>query len=136
MFVIFVDLTQLIITPVPTVNSTKAGSSGSSSSGGSTGGAVGGVVSFLLIVVLCVTIIIIICYVRYSYKKKKAYCINQRVHYKANELGSDVHFYPNLHCDVDNENTRTYTMVYNDYNIITNSANDTSKSSKKITVCM
>ena len=120
----------MMVTPVPTLNNTKAGSS---SSGDTTGGAVGGVLSFLLIVALC---IVIIWYVRHSSKKKKAYWINQRVHYKANELESDVHFYPNLHCDVVNNNRRTDTMVYNDYNIITNSASNAGKSSKEITVCI
>ena len=65
--------------------------------------------------------------VRYSYKKKKANYVNHRVHYKPNETGSDVVFYPNLCYDVVTEGRRTDTMVYNDYNIITNSATNASK---------
>ena len=86
----------------------------------------GGTVSFLLVAALCV---MMIWCVRRSYKKKKAYNINERVHYKA---GSDVIFYPNQCYDVITENRRTDTMVYNDYNILTNSATNASKSYKKI----
>ena len=114
--------------PVPTLNSTEANSS---SNQAAIGGVVGGVASFLLIVALC--IMMMLWCVRHSYKRKKAYHVHQRVHYKA---GSDVIFYPNL-CS-ESEYRRTYTTVYNDYGIITNTATNASKSciQKCMYVCL
>ena len=89
----------------------------------------GGVALFLLILTLC--IVMILWCVRRFYKKKKAYHINERVHYKA---GSDVLFYPNL-CS-ESEYRGTYSTVYNDYGIITNSATNASHGkSRKKTAC-
>ena len=129
LFTIFVDVTELIITNVPTLNNTKAGNS---SIGGAIGGTVGGVISFLLIMALCVAII---WYIRHFYKKKKAYCINERVQYKANKLETDVIFYPNVCYNFVNENRMTDT-IDSDIDVLTNSATNTSKSSKGIQYCM
>ena len=96
--------------------------------GGAIGGAVGGTITLILVVVLCITI----WYMRHSCKKKKAYKHDHLVYYKT---GSDVTFYPNLCGDTASEAIRsTGTIVYNNYNVLPNSATNASKSSMYVCV--
>ena len=136
------DVSQPVTTPVPTLNDTEANNSsnktatdgdiGKTTDGatdgttdeannGTIGGAVGGVISFLVIAVLCV---VVIWYVKRAYKKKKSRFVNQRVHCRANELELDVIVHPDMCYDVA-ENRGT---IDNDYDILSNSAADASKS--------
>ena len=98
--------------------------------GGAIGGAVGGTIS-LILVVLC---IMIWWYMRHSRKKKKAYKPDDLVYYKT---GSDITFYPNLSGDTASGTIRnTGTIVYNNYNVLTNSITNASKSSTYVCGCM
>ena len=84
----------------------------------------GVVASLLFIIALCT----MIWCVRHFYRKKKAYHINQQVHYKTTQLESDVTFNPDLCYETVNENTvRDDTEVYN----LTNSGTNASKLSKE-----
>lgn len=117
---------------IPTVSIANDTSTHSSSNDATIFGAVGGVVLFLFIAVLCV---IAILFTRHYYNKKKAaYRVSNIVHYKATAHGSDVSFYPNLCYDTvcDHENNKIDTVVYNDYNVIPNSATNAGRSNNKI----
>jgi len=115
----FVEISKLTLPPVSTTNNTS-----SSGNGAVIGGAVGGAVSLLFIGVLC----IMIWCIRRSYKNKKAYNISHKVHYKPNELVTNVAFNPNLCYDAVTEcSGRADTTFYNDYNVITNTATSASK---------
>ena len=141
------DVSQPVTPPVPTLNDTEVSNNSSNNTAtdgdidkttdgatdgtidgttdeannGTIGGAVGGVISFLVIAVLCV---VVIWYVKRVYKKKKSRFVNQRVHCRANELELDVIVHPDMCYDVA-ENRGT---IGNDYDILSNSAADASKS--------